>query len=89
MVPETGLEPVRSLGTRDFKSLASTNSATPAAKNSSTQVRKFASKNNNKFASELLHLPVFRASGRLNFIIIHNRNRFVSLKSGEIDSFLN
>ena len=30
MVPETGLEPVRSFGTRDFKSLASTNSATPA-----------------------------------------------------------
>ena len=30
LVPETGLEPVRSFGTRDFKSLASTNSATPA-----------------------------------------------------------
>ena len=32
LVPETGLEPVRSFGTRDFKSLASTNSATPADK---------------------------------------------------------
>ncbi len=30
LVPETGLEPVRSFGTRDFKSLASANSATPA-----------------------------------------------------------
>ena len=34
LVPETGLEPVRSFGTRDFKSLASTNSATPAIENS-------------------------------------------------------
>jgi hypothetical protein len=30
LVPEIGLEPIRSFGTRDFKSLASTNSATPA-----------------------------------------------------------
>jgi hypothetical protein len=30
VVPEAGLEPARSFGTRDFKSLASTNSATPA-----------------------------------------------------------
>ena len=30
LVPEAGLEPARSFGTRDFKSLASTNSATPA-----------------------------------------------------------
>ena len=30
MVPETGVEPARSLGPRDFKSRASANSATPA-----------------------------------------------------------
>ena len=30
MVPKTGLEPVRSFGTRDFKSLASADSATSA-----------------------------------------------------------
>ena len=30
MVPETGVEPVRSLGSPDFKSGASANSATPA-----------------------------------------------------------
>lgn len=30
MVPRTGIEPVRSLGSADFKSAASTNSATQA-----------------------------------------------------------
>gem|GEM_PF-6359796 len=30
LVPETGVEPVRPCGPRDFKSLASANSATPA-----------------------------------------------------------
>ena len=30
MVPKTGLEPVRSFGTKDFKSFASANSATSA-----------------------------------------------------------
>jgi hypothetical protein len=41
LVPETGIEPVQSFGSQDFKSCASANSATPASLNNSLNLNPF------------------------------------------------